>query len=100
MGSEMNYIEYDANAIARHLPPGTKVPPNSEALFRIYAVLMRAKGTQTQLEDVHDAWTAWISHTESDHESARPYAELDPETQSADKPFLDAILAVAKQRSL
>nr|DAS95836.1 MAG TPA: hypothetical protein [Caudoviricetes sp.] len=54
----MNYIERDAELIRQQIPDGTEIPPQSEALFRAYAVLMRAKGTNTCCEDVHDAWTA------------------------------------------
>ena len=54
----MNYIERDAELIRQQIPDGTEIPPQSVALFRAYAVLMRAKGVNTRCEDVHDAWTA------------------------------------------
>ena len=92
----MNYIERDAELIRQQIPDGTEIPPQSEALFRTYAVLMRAKGTNTCCEDVHDAWTAWISETDSDHEAARPFDQLDAETRSADAPFLQAIIQAAR----
>ena len=60
----MNYIERDAELIRQQIPDGTEIPAHSEALFRAYAVLMRAKGANTRCEDVHDAWAAWISETD------------------------------------
>ena len=52
----MNYIERDAELIRQQIPDGTEIPAHSEALFRAYAVLMRAKGANTRCDDVHDAW--------------------------------------------
>ena len=92
----MNYIERDAELIRQQIPDGTEIPPQSEALFRTYAVLMRAKGTNTCCEDVHDAWTAWISETDPNQEAARPFDHLDAETRSADAPFLQAIIQAAR----
>lgn len=57
------------------------------------------KKFRTQLENVHNAWTAWISQTEPEHESVTPFTDLDSETQAADQPFLDAILEVAKLKA-
>lgn len=90
-----NYLERDAELIRDCLPKGTDVPSSSEELFRVYAVLMRAKGEQTTAEDVHDAWTAWISRTDPHHASAIPFNELDVETKAADQPFLIAIQRAA-----
>ena len=73
----MNYIERDAELIRQQIPDGTEIPAHSEALFRAYAVLMRAKGANTRCEDVHDAWAAWISETDPDHEAARPFDQLE-----------------------
>ena len=92
----MNYIERDAELIRQQIPDGTEIPVHSEVLFRAYAVLMRAKGANTRCEDVHDAWAAWISETDPDHEAARPFDQLDAETRSADAPFLQAIIQAAR----
>lgn len=93
-----NYIERDADLVRSQLPEGTSVPKESGELFRIYAVLMRAKGVKTTAADVHDAWTAWISYSEPDHESAVPFDKLNFETKEADEPFLIAIRRAAETR--
>lgn len=75
------------------------VPPeNSDYLFVLYAVLMRAKGHEVRLSDVHDAWTAWKLLTSSGHESLLPFEQLDPEVQAEDQPYVDAIISAAKHR--
>lgn len=94
----MTYLDADADLIRGCLPAGTDVPDNSEELFVLYAVLMRAKGEDTQASDVHDAWSAWMSNTDPDHESIRPYEFLEPSVRDEDKPFLTAIRLAARAR--
>lgn len=91
-----SYLEHDADVIRRCLPDGVDVPDGSESLFLTYAVLLRAKGTGTQASDVHDAWAAWMLGVDPQHESIRPFSELDPATRGEDGPFLAAIRAAAK----
>jgi len=91
----VSYIERDAALIRQSLPEGTTVPDGSDQLFRIYAVLLRAKGAATQAVDVHDAWSAWMAASEPDHESIRPFSDLDAETRREDEPFLTAIRRAA-----
>lgn len=93
-----NYLERDADLIRANLPVGTSVPDNSDDLFLMYAVLMRALGEKTREENVHDVWTAWMSRTEPDHESAVPFVQLDEETKAADRPFLLAIKSASRER--
>lgn len=91
----MNYIDQIATNIRSKLP-ADKVPDEHAAeLFRLYALLALLKGTSVRLEDVHDAWSAWQSAIEPNHESLVPFAELPPEVQYEDQPFVDAILRVA-----
>lgn len=94
----VNYIECDAALIRKRLPEGTEVPDGSDDLFRIYAVLLRSKGTQTTAVDVHDAWSAWMSNSDPEHESITPFSELDSATQAEDGPFLSAIRRAAAYR--
>lgn len=96
----LNYIEQDAELIRESLPAGTSVPDDSESLFLMYAVLMRAKGVETQATDVHDAWSAWMVEIDRGHESIRPFEELDTKTKAEDSPFLLAIRRVATTRIL
>lgn len=95
----LNYIERDAAFVRDNLPEGTDVPDGSEALFRAYAVLMRAKGVDTQAADVHDAWSAWMAASDPEHESIVPFADLDEATRAEDAPFLLAIRRAAAARA-
>lgn len=87
----VNYIEAIAERIKNNLAPDI-LPENSHALLLMYAVLARAKGTETTTEDVHDAWTAWMSMQGKQHESSVPFEELPADVQREDEPFLRAIL--------
>jgi hypothetical protein len=96
----MSYLDIDAELIRSCLPEGTGVPDGSEELFVLYAVLMRVKGKATEAADVHDAWSAWMSRSEPDHESIRPFDQLSPTVQAEDAPFLNAIRQAAEVRNL
>lgn len=92
------YLERDAELIRQCLPEGIAVPEDSDDLFLMYAVLLRAKGAEEQASDVHDAWSAWMLRVDPGHESIRPFSELDAETRGEDGPFLVAIRAAAARR--
>jgi hypothetical protein len=91
----VSYIRQSAEEIAKHLDPTIEVTPDWAPLLLIYAVLMRAKGSDVDASDVHDAWAAWqeISGTTSPH--LVEFAGLDQATQHADAPFVRAIHAAA-----
>ena len=95
----LNYLQRDAALVRESLPEGTEVPDGADALFLAYAVLMRAKGAETTAADVHDAWSAWMTASDPEHESIVPFGELDEETQREDGPFLAAIRRAAAGRS-
>ena len=61
----------------------------------MHAVLLRAKGSDAQAADVHDAWSAWMIGVSPGHESIRPFEDLESETRREDSPFLLAIRAAA-----
>jgi hypothetical protein len=75
-GFWLMYIDEIAQQIASELDPG-RLPDegNVDRLLRAYAVLVRTKGRETTLEDVHDAgrhgWPRWtpfilrLSHSRS-----------------------------------
>lgn len=89
------YLERDAELIRRCLPEGAEAPEDSDDLFLMYAVLLRAKGADVHASDVHDAWSAWMLRVDPGHESIRPFRELDVETRGEDGPFLVAIRTAA-----
>jgi hypothetical protein len=78
----------------RNAPP---IPLTDLPLYRTYAVLARAKGRETTLEDVHDAWSAWMAGIMSDHRSLIPFAELTREVQEMDRPYMQAIHDVVRE---
>lgn len=93
----LNYLQREAALIRECLPAGTSVPDESDSLFLMYAVLLRAKGADTQASDVHDAWSAWMTGTDPDHHSVKPFEELDTATREEDGPFLHAIRHAAQE---
>lgn len=96
----MSYLDSDAELIRSFLPETVDMPAGSTDLLLLYAVLMRVKGEATEAADVHDAWSAWMSRREPDHESIRPFDQLSPTVQAEDAPFLTAIKRAAKTRKL
>ena len=93
------YLDEDADLIRSLLSPEATPPEGSHRLFILYAVLMRAKGVNTTLSDVHDAWAAWKQGNDPLHFCLIPFADLDDETQSLDVPYLQAIHAAAREQS-
>lgn len=96
----MSYVDELAEAIRRVVPSELLPDGDTTALFRTYAVLAMAKGEHVVLEDVHDAWAAWMSEQHPKHQSLKPLGELPAEVQRADQPYLDAIRTVARDRSI
>lgn len=94
----MSYVDELAEAIRRLIPPQLLPEGDTAPLFRMYAVLALAKGEAVVLEDVHDAWAAWMSGQDREHQALRPLPELPAGVQRADQPYLDAIRAVARAR--
>lgn len=92
----MNYLEDIAERVRAGVPDDL-VPDDADALFLMYAVLARAKGTATTREDVHDAWTAWMLTRGEQHSSMRPYSELPADTRGEDEPFVEAIRSAVEQ---
>lgn len=96
----MSYVDDLAAVIRESIAPDLLPEGDTATLFRIYALLVMAKGEGVTLENVHDAWAAWMSGENAKHPSLRPLAELPAEVQYADQPYLDAIRAVARERDL
>jgi len=72
------------------------IEPEEMPLVLMYALLSRAKGTQTTAEDVHDAWALWAASgaERPDHWSLVPFSELDEERQEKDEPYAKALREV------
>ncbi|MFI9599796.1 hypothetical protein ACIHCX_07925 [Streptomyces sp. NPDC052043] len=93
----MTYLDPIADLIRSCLPPDARPPANSDGLFRIYAVLLQAKGEQVTDEDVHNAWSAWIQSVDCTHEALVPFKDLDPKTRAFDAPYAEAIRVAARR---
>lgn len=87
----MDYITQRAHEIFTYAHGGGVPTPGDIILYRIYAVLSFAKGRETTAEDVHDAWSAWISTLHPDHRSLKPFSGLDPHVQEMDDLYVHAI---------
>ena len=94
----MNYL--DEIAIQIRLATPTDVIPKGDvmALFRMYGVLLLAKGVQVNSEDVHNAWVAWMLAKNSGHPALNPFSELPPEKSKLDSIYVSAIHEVATLR--
>ena len=93
----VTYIDQIAERVRSALPPQSRPSEQADELYRLYALLVLVRGEETTLEDVHDAWSTWMSGLNSSHRSLRPFRELDPDTQAADGPYLLAIKTVARE---
>ncbi|MFE7672639.1 hypothetical protein ACFU5N_10520 [Streptomyces albidoflavus] len=87
----MTYLDELAALIRSCLPAEAEPPAGAEDLFRLYAVLLKAKGPEVTEEDVHDAWSAWAQQTDPGHGALVPFAELDASAQALDTPYVHAI---------
>jgi hypothetical protein len=90
------YLDELARAIRQAVRPDALPDGDTFALFRVYAVLLLAKGEQVTRADVHNAWVAWMADQDGDHESLVPFSDLDAETQAEDSPYVRAIRTVAR----
>jgi hypothetical protein len=95
----MTYLDLIGEDIRRHVPDDVLPNGDIDELFRLYAVLALAKGADVTAADVHNAWSAWMQTREPNHESLRPFEELDHQRQVADEPYVDAIRAVSRART-
>jgi hypothetical protein len=93
------YLNDIANEI-RDEVPGSALPEGPTLpLFRLYGVLLLAKGADVSPRDVHNAWVAWMASRDPDHESLVPFDALDSATQEEDSPYVVAIKKVARRRA-
>ena len=90
----MNYVSVIAGRLA------AQMPGCSPDLLRMYALLVLTTGTETTLENVHDAWSAWRDASRPDHPSLIPFGELTPDVQELDRKYADAIREVAARHAM
>ncbi len=93
----MNYLDIIAAEIQRAADPDARPPDEDLPLYRLYAVLLLAKGKDVTPEDVHNAWAAWASDHEPESRDLLPFKELSLRDQRRDQPYVDAIRQVAER---
>ena len=91
----MSYLDELAEAIRAEVDPSLVPRGDTTRLFRMYALLVRAKGTSVSGSDVHDAWAAWALDAKPDHAAIRPFEDLDGTTRAKDEPYVQALRRVA-----
>ena len=95
----MTYLDELGTEIERLVPRDLIPEADTSALFRLYALLVLAKGRAVNSSDVHNAWAVWMQERNPDHHALRPFDELDADTKASDEPFVRAIRAVADGHS-
>ena len=95
-----SYLDKIATEIRRTADPDAALSDEDLPLYRIYAVLLLAKGQDVTLEDVHNAWAAWASEHDSENRNLLPFKELSLRTQRKDQLYVDAIHQVAEHMRL
>lgn len=93
---ELNYLDQIAEAIRIKISSDEIPDENTKALFRIYAVLLLAKGEEVTNADVHNAWVAWMCAINPGHESIVPHCHLTEDVAQSDQPYVDAIIATSR----
>ena len=93
----MSYLDDVAQRIRGAVSANALPDEDTTSLFRMYAVLLLAKGKDVTREDVHNAWVAWMLSRGEHHESMVPFTDLPPGTQAEDSPFVVAIHTVAER---
>ena len=91
-----NYLDDIALLIRDEVAPDA-VPKQHDSvpLFRIYAVLLLARGGAVTASDIHNAWVAWMAGIDPAHDQLKPYDRLDPEIAALDDRYVEAIRRVA-----
>ena len=97
--TEPSYIDRIAIAIHQEAEPDSD-PTEDLALYRLYAVLLLAKGESVTDEDVHDAWAAWASEHQPGHRSLVLFRMLPYHIQEMDRPYTLAIHAVSARMKI
>src|SRR6202040_4089784 len=92
---QVSYLDELAAQIKREVPAEILPGHDTKLLFRLYALLLLAKGTAVTGSDVHNAWAVWMQEADPGHKAIRPFEELDPAEQASDQPFVAAIKLVA-----
>lgn len=92
----LNYLDNIAMQIRERVSASDLPDEDVRGLFRMYAVLLLAKGTAVTTEDVHNAWAAWMSEKDPAHEAIVPFSRLPKCVALDDLPYAEAIRITAE----
>jgi hypothetical protein len=93
----VNYLDKIGAEIQRIADPDAVPPDEDMPLYRLYALLLLAKGKDVIAEDVHNAWVAWASDHDPENRNLLPFKELSLRVQGKDQAYVDAIHEVAER---
>ena len=86
-----------ASRIREELPPSAIQAEDSRLLLLLYALLALPKGDQVTREDIHDAWSTWMTaRGENDHDSLTRFDSLSDSKQRFDEPCARAVREMAQ----
>lgn len=68
------------------------LPPE---LIDLYTLLYFVKGSDTTLEDVHNAWAIWRNRNAPAHRNIVPFNELTEVIQELDRDIVEGIIRAA-----
>jgi hypothetical protein len=91
------YLDDIAAQIRAHIPEDRMPEGDADDLLRAYAVLLRAKGADVTLSDIHDAWSAWMAKRDGEHASLVSYENLPEEVREQDRVFATAVRRAAEE---
>jgi len=92
----VTYIDDLAGRVEDAIPPELRPREDAQRLYRLYALLVLVRGEQVTAEDVHDAWSVWMTERHSGHRSLVPFVELAQDVRESDQPFVESIRQVAR----
>lgn len=96
--ADVNYIQRVREALITKLGGHESIRgwgANAEQLLDAYTQLALTTGTETTSADVHDAWAVITARTRPEHVLLVPFEDLDPDMQTRDDEFRDAVIAAA-----
>ena len=91
------YLDDLAAKIRAHIPDNRMPDGDADDLLRLYAVLLRAKGSHVTRSDIHDAWSAWMAKRDGEHASLVAYEDLAKDVREEDRVFATAVQRAADQ---
>jgi len=91
------YLDDVAAKIRGHIPDDRMPDGEADELLRMYAILLRAKGSSVTQSDIHDAWSAWMVKRDGDHESLVAFEDLAANIRDEDRVFALAVRKAADE---